>query len=94
MIGMIQFLLEQSNDNLVSIKAAQDAFSSMHFGKKSQDTHHSDLRMQTLTCFNISGGPIHNVAVCFNLATLQWKNLDTVTSLSLLWVAITPGCRE
>jgi hypothetical protein len=57
MIGMIEFLLKHSIDNLVSIKAAQDAFSSMYLGKKSQDTHCFDLRMQTLKYFNISGGP-------------------------------------
>ena len=56
-IGMIEFLLKQSNDNLICIKAAQDAFSSMYLGKKSQDTHRFDLRMQTLKYFDMSFGP-------------------------------------
>jgi hypothetical protein len=58
MIGMIEFLLKQSNDNLVcTIKAAQDAFSSMHLGKKSEDTHGFDLRKQTFKYFDMSFGP-------------------------------------
>jgi hypothetical protein len=94
MIGMIEYLLKQSNDNLVCIKTAQDAFSSMYLGKKCQDTHRFDLKCKPLKTSISHGVLIHDVAVCFNLATLQWKNLDTVTSLSLLWVTITPGFRE
>ena len=54
MVCMIQFLLQQSNDKCVCIKAAQDAYSSLHLGGNSLDTHSFDLREQTNNYFDSS----------------------------------------
>jgi hypothetical protein len=52
MVGLIEFLLQQSNDKCVCIKSAQDAYYSLYLGANSLDTHSFDLREQTNNYFD------------------------------------------